>query len=255
MDFEVYTLNSGSKSNSTYIRSGDTRILIDAGMSAKQLECELNSLKTSLDQINAIFITHEHTDHTKGLPIICKRHNIQVHISELSAPHIKCGDEAYIITHKPIYSCLMEDMEINSFATPHDSHGSIGYIIKTYGHTVGIATDLGYVPEYIREKLASCDSVILESNHDIEMLEQGPYPYMLKERILSNRGHLSNQACADCAALIAENGVKNIMLAHLSDVNNRPEIAMITTAAELARRGISGVFLKTAAKNQATKLC
>lgn len=254
LNIEIYTLNSGSKSNSTYVRAGDTRILIDAGMSMKAAEAELQKIGTSLANINAIFITHEHSDHVKGLPVITKRHKINVHVSELSAPHIVCNNDNLIV-HNPVYTCNVGDMEIQSFLTPHDSHGSVGYIIKTYGHSIGIATDLGYVPEEVLSKLAECDSVVLESNHDQIMLENGTYPVSLKKRILSKKGHLSNQACADCAALIAGNGVKNIMLAHLSDENNRPNIALITTATELARKNLSRTVIKVANRNTITKLC
>jgi len=223
-------------------------------MSLRATETELHKIGANMAQINAIFITHEHSDHIKGLPIITKKHfNLKIHISELSARYLSPVEN--FVIHTPTFSCAVGDMEISSFITPHDSHGSVGYIIKTDDHTVGIATDLGYVPNSVMDKLASCTSVILESNHDEEMLIEGPYPQSLKERILSKKGHLSNQACADCSAVLAKNGVRNIMLAHLSEENNRPSIAMITTAAELARKGVSKIYLKVADRNSLTKLC
>lgn len=254
MEIQIYTLSSSSKSNSTYIRAGDTRILIDAGMSMKATEIELQKLGTSLKQINAIFITHEHSDHVKGLQVITNKYTIPVHTSELSAPYFECTQNNLII-HTPVYKHSFGDVDVQSFLTPHDSHGSVGYIIKTYEHTIGVATDMGYVPNDVMNELAQCDSVVLESNHDQVMLENGTYPVSLKKRILSNKGHLSNQACADCAALIAGNGVKNIMLAHLSDENNRPNIALITTATELARKNLSRTVIKVANRSSITKLC
>jgi Metal-dependent hydrolases of the beta-lactamase superfamily I len=254
LEIEIYTLSSGSKSNSTYIRLGDTRILIDAGMSMKATEIELQKLGTSLKQINGIFITHEHSDHVKGLAVITKKHIIPIHVNELSAPYIECNQNSVII-HKPVFTHTIGNVEIESFITPHDSHGSVGYIVKTDNYTVGVATDMGYVTSDVLNKLAECNSVVLESNHDRTMLEYGTYPLSLKKRILSNKGHLSNKDCADCAALIAGNGVKHIMLAHLSDENNRPDIAMITTATELARKNLSRTVIKVANRNTITKLC
>ena len=254
MEIEIYTLNSGSKSNSIYIRLGDTRILIDAGMSMKATEFELQKAGTSLKNIDGIFITHEHSDHVKGLAVITKKHTIPIHVNELSAPYIDCDRNSFII-HKPVFTHIMGNVEVESFITPHDSRGSVGYIIRTDNYTVGVATDMGYVPSDVLDKLAGCDSVVLESNHDQTMLECCTYPLSLKKRILSNKGHLSNTACADCAALIAGNGVKHIMLAHLSDENNRPDIAIITTAAQLARKNLSRTVIKVANRNSITKLC
>lgn len=254
METEVYTLNSGSSSNATYIRIGDTRILIDAGMSMRATEIELNKAGTSLKQIDGIFITHEHTDHVKGLAVITKKQMIPIHISRLSVSHVDC-DKTNVMVHEPVFQYNFRDVEVHSFVTPHDSHGSVGYIVKSDGYSVGVATDMGYVPDGVLNELAECDSVVLESNHDQIMLENGSYPYMLKKRILSDKGHLSNKACADCAALIARNGVKHIMLAHLSDENNRPNIAMITTATELARKNLSKTVIKVANRNSIVKLC
>jgi len=254
MEIEVYTLNSGSKSNSTYIHIGDTRILIDAGMSMKAAETELQKIGASLKQIDGIFITHEHSDHVKGLQVITKKHTIPIHVSELSAPHIDCDTRSFIV-HKPVFTHSFGSVEVESFVTPHDSRGSVGYLIKTDNYTFGLATDMGYVTSDVLNKLAECDSVVLESNHDRIMLESGSYPMSLKKRILSNKGHLSNDACAECAALIAGNGVKHIMLAHLSDENNRPNIALITTATEMARKNLSRTVIKVANRNSITKLC
>ena len=256
MEIEIYTLSSGSKSNSTYIRLGNIRILVDAGMSMKATETELQKVGTSLKNIDGIFITHEHSDHVKGLPIITKKHTIPIHVSELSAPYITpdCNQSSFII-HKPVFSHYIGDVEVESFITPHDSHGSVGYIIRTDNYAVGVATDMGCVPPDVLNKLAECDSVVLESNHDQTMLECGTYPLSLKKRILSSKGHLSNNDCADCAALIAGNGVKHIMLAHLSDENNRPDIAIITTATQLARKNLSRTVIKVANRNSITKLC
>ena len=254
LDIEIYTLSSGSRSNSTYIHIGDTRILIDAGMSMKATEMELQKVGASLKQIDGIFITHEHSDHVGGLKVITKKHTIPIHVNELSAPYIDCDNRSFMV-HKPVFTHTFGDVEVESFVTPHDSHGSVGYIIKTDNYTVGVATDMGYVTSDVLNKLAGCDSVVLESNHDQIMLESGTYPVSLKKRILSDKGHLSNQACAECAALIAGNGVKNIMLAHLSDENNRPNIAMITTATELARKNLSRTIIKVANRNSITKLC
>jgi phosphoribosyl 1,2-cyclic phosphodiesterase len=233
---------------------GDTRILIDAGISMRAIDTELKKAGSALADIDAIFITHEHSDHVRGLPIITKHSGIPVHVNTLSAPYVKC-EEKNIVRHSDVFECSVGDFDVTAFHTPHDSNGSVGYIIKTYGHTLGIATDLGHMPYYITQLLAGCDDVILESNHDISLLENGPYPIYLKERIMSDYGHLSNDVCAECAAEIASNGVKAILLAHLSDENNRPQIALNRVAAELARKRITKTAVKTANKNILTKLC
>jgi phosphoribosyl 1,2-cyclic phosphodiesterase len=215
------------------ITTRSTRILIDAGKNAKALTAALATVGLCVDDIDAIFITHDHRDHTAALPVLLKHHTLPVHAVEASAQVLCTGMEeaarACIHRHPPLYCEQVGDVRISSFITPHDSRFSVGYRMEIEAedglHTVGYATDIGYVTEDIRHALCGCESVGLESNHDREMLLTGPYPRQLKERIFSRYGHLANDDSAAFAAELAEHGLKNLMLAHLSEQNNDPSLA------------------------------
>ena len=254
----VYTLFSGSKGNCTYIKQGDTELLIDAGMGVRSIESALKSLGSSLANISDIFITHDHSDHTRGLEAICSKHTLRVHITSRSAeviinsltPSLKSA----ACIHPLEYSETIGEIEISSFPTPHDSKASVGYILKMPGQTVGYATDIGYISDTVRDALTGVDSVILEANHDIDMLLDGNYPEFLKERILSRKGHLSNDSAAELAAYLAENGTKSFLLAHLSEQNNDPEIAFGAVFCALSNPEARGISLRVAEPSTPTKL-
>ncbi len=254
---EAYTLYSGSKGNSVFIRCGTTQILIDAGMSARATESALLSLGSSLANISAVFITHEHSDHIRGLDVMTRRYNpeMTVHAVGQTASCCKCRQEQ-LYGYPPCFSVEIGSLSVNSFPTPHDSLCSVGYIVRNMdsGCSVGIATDMGYMPDSILEQLADCRGVILESNHDVDMLMKGPYPPELKTRILSRRGHLSNADCASAVRVLAQNGVKHIMLAHLSEENNTPDLARAASMAALEEVGISDIALEVASQNCVKKL-
>ena len=180
----VVTLYSGSRGNSIYIRAGDTRLLFDAGLNCSALCRALREIGELPELIDAVYITHEHKDHISALDVFQRRYPVTVHMAEPTAEAVRCVD--YLtVRHAPLFSVSERCCEVSSFITPHDSRMSIGYIIRTDYGNVGIATDLGTVTEEIAESLAYCDSVVLESNHDVEMLRSGPYPPALKARILS----------------------------------------------------------------------
>lgn len=227
----AYTLFSGSGGNCTYVTCGKTEILIDAGKSCMAIERALNALGTSLSTISDIFITHEHSDHISGLEIISKKYNIPVHMSRPSYERA-VANGTYLkrsaVCHEVLYQMTVGDVEIKSFEIPHDSAQNLGYIIDDGEHALGTATDMGHITEALAMELAKCQSVLIEANHDIKMLREGAYPQFLKERILSPRGHLSNENCARLACFLSENGVKNITLGHLSRENNTPSLAYDT---------------------------
>lgn len=246
-NYSVCSLYSGSKGNSMLIRSERAKILIDAGKSAKALCTALSRLGEDISKIDAIFITHEHTDHTKALEVILKKHHIPVHAVEASARKMLKGPlgdyEDCFCIHTPLFDVDIEDMHVSSFPTPHDSEFSVGYKIdiSDHGHInhIGYATDIGYISESVRDALMGCETVVLESNHDVDMLMSGPYPYDLKRRIASKRGHLSNRECADFAAELCAKGTKNLMLAHLSEENNRPDVAYDEVFSSLADESVN----------------
>ena len=254
----VYTLFSGSKGNSAYIRSGKTEILIDAGVGVRSLGCALKCIGSSLENISDIFVTHDHSDHTRGLEAICSKYSPRVHITSRSAEVIinsltpNLREKACI--HPIEYTEKAGDIEISSFPTPHDSKASVGYIVKAGAHRIGYATDIGYISDTVREALTGVDSVILEANHDVDMLLDGNYPEFLKERILSKKGHLSNDSAAELASYLAENGTKSFLLAHLSEQNNDPEIAFGAVFCALSNPEARSITLRVAEPSMPTRL-
>lgn len=228
---KIYTLYSGSGGNSTFVRVGDTAILIDAGRNAKALCGCLSSIGEEMASICAIFITHEHSDHISALEVVAKRNEIPIYMTRQSA--VKISQESAVrkrvIEKDVIFSEEIGDIRIRSFRTSHDSLMSVGYRIEYEDegvvHAIGYATDIGYVSDDVREALIGCEAVVIESNHDVDMLMRGPYPADLKRRVRSSHGHLSNADCAEFALDLVKNGTRAIMLAHLSRENNEPEIA------------------------------
>lgn len=239
----IVSLYSGSGGNSTFIRVGTNAILIDAGKSARALCRALTDIGESIENISAIFITHEHTDHVSALEVIAKKNAIPIHITSVSSERF---DErtspcccSRMITHSVDFCEQIGDMTVRSFRTPHDSRMSVGYRIEFFdgekSRAIGYATDIGYISDEIRNNLLECEAVVLESNHDKDMLMTGPYPRDLKMRVASKRGHLSNCECAEFAVELAESGTRAILLAHLSKENNEPCLALDET-----QRAVSG---------------
>lgn len=243
MSYRLCTLYSGSKGNAAYLETPTARILIDAGKNARALTTSLHDIGVDVDTIDAIFITHEHTDHVSALEVLTKKHRIPVYMLYNSALRFKDTQPQALcsclqIREKAPFSEVIGGVTVTAFETPHDSRASVGYRFEFCDgdHTVriGYATDIGYITEEIRAGLMGCEAVVLESNHDVDMLMGGPYPYDLKLRIRSKRGHLSNRDCADFAAELCEQGTTHFLLAHLSEENNYPDLAYDETFAPLA---------------------
>lgn len=250
----AYILFSGSSGNCTYIKSKKTEILIDAGRSERAIELALNSIGSSLKSISHIFITHEHCDHVGGLEVISKKHNIPVHITYPSYDKLVM-DKSYLkrsaLRHEVEYSITEGELSISSFRIPHDSAQNVGYVITDGSVSLGYATDIGHVTEEIAYALRKCKYVVLEANHDIEMLKNGNYPPHLKERILSQDGHLSNKNSARFACYLAENGTEYLTLAHLSRENNTEELAK-NTVLELLKNNNLSLDVEVAGQNDPT---
>ena len=238
---KVCPLFSGSSGNSYYIRSGDTGILLDAGRTAKQLTEALTACDADPHSIQGIFITHEHVDHIKGLRVFASKYHIPVYSSEGTLLELEKMGELQKVRYEVIPKDGMAcgDFYITTFATSHDSADSIGFHMYTReGRSITLATDLGVMTDIVRQALLCSDFVILESNHDIGMLRNGFYPYYLKQRILSETGHLSNLSCSDVLPELVDNGTTRIMLAHLSQENNTPELALQTSLCALQVYGM-----------------
>ena len=234
---EICTLASGSKGNCTYVRYGDTSILIDQGLSLKELRVRANYRGIDLSQTDALFVTHEHSDHVKGVGAFARAYDTPVYIPAACLGNFKTedGDERYFVPNEYDGEVAVKGLSVKPFRVPHDAHYTVGYRISTGKEDIAIATDLGFVSDGTLAKLVGCKAVVLESNHDSLMLEGGRYPRMLKARIAGKNGHLSNDACAETVAALAYNGTEKI---DLSEENNTPELAFEASRELLAKRGI-----------------
>ncbi len=241
-----YTLFSGSSGNCIYVKKNQTQILIDAGLSMRRIQDALEKISSSLSEINGIFLTHEHSDHTKALPMIAKHFSVPIYCHREVAKEMylsllqKSSEEAacfarLVRTVESGEEYENGDILITPFTTPHDSQASQGFVLGD--RELGIATDLGHISTEVRSYLTGCKNVILESNHDLEMLYNGPYPPYLKERVASERGHLNNKVSAAFSADLLKHGCERFTLFHLSRDNNTPECAMRETGLALHSAG------------------
>ena len=236
------TLASGSGGNAALVSCGDTHLLLDAGISAKQITAGLAALGVAPRDLTAILITHEHSDHVSGLRVLSKRAAAPIYAT---GPTCRClydrntGSEAADLRRvmEAGTGVQLGGLWVQSFPTPHDAAGSVGYILSGEGGRIVLATDLGYITPAVKTAVQDCGLLICEANHDEDWVRSGPYPYYLKQRILGDRGHLSNEAGAELAALAAESGTRAVVLAHLSRENNTPARAWETAARRLRSMG------------------
>jgi len=231
------SLYSSSKGNSTYLSGGSTAVLVDAGVSFLTLTAALGSQGLSVEDLRGVLITHEHTDHVRGLKTLVSRTGIPVYASPRTL-EVLCRSG-----HIPPGATLVEctgtaavgDLVVTPFPTPHDACEPVGYhFLMPDQRTLAVATDLGHITPQIREMLTGCDLVMLESNYDKRMLECSRYPYYIKRRIKGQNGHLSNDDCSNEIVHLVEQGTTRLVLAHLSAENNLPELAYETGRASLA---------------------
>lgn len=224
-------LYSGSSGNSIFASSDKAKILIDAGLPGKHIEKALEHIGQNAKDIDAIFVTHEHIDHTKGVGILSRKYDIPIYansatweamsktLGKIKTENIRIIENNYV---------NIKDMDVTSYDISHDAAAPSGYSLSHKNKKACIATDLGVFSEEISKHLEDADVILLESNHDIQMLKFGPYPYNLKRRILSNVGHLSNDDCGKAIINITNSKFKKIILGHLSKTNNYPELAYQT---------------------------
>jgi phosphoribosyl 1,2-cyclic phosphodiesterase len=237
------SLFSSSSGNCSYAGTADGGILIDVGVSAKRTAETLDCIGVDIGSVGAIFVTHEHTDHIQGIRVLASKHNIPVYASagtlEALADNGTLNGKfpADVIPDKGIE---VNGMFIRPFHTPHDSRESLGFTVEMPdGNRLAIATDIGTITDEVLSNITCCQLVMLESNHDVRMLQNNPnYTYALKRRILSDRGHLSNEMCAKTAADLIESGTTRLILGHLSKENNMPELAYQSTYSTLCARGM-----------------
>ena len=231
----LISLFSSSKGNCTYVCSENTKILVDIGVSTKRLVESLNSLEISPEEIQGILITHEHSDHIKGIKVFSKKYNVPVFASKKTWPTLVSLelDNSLKNDFEPNKSFLIGDILVTPFSIPHDAIDPCGFNLICQGEKVTVATDIGHITPKLLNSFENSNAILLESNHDINMLRAGNYPYLLKQRIIGNYGHLSNLSSAETVEYLIKKGTKKFILAHLSEDNNMPSLALETVKSRL----------------------
>jgi phosphoribosyl 1,2-cyclic phosphodiesterase len=237
MGISFTLLASGSSGNTTLVSDGETHILVDAGLSGREIARRLREYGLEPDKISAILVSHEHGDHCRGVGPFVKQLDIPVFMTDgaLSGSGMKLDARK----HRRITSgeCFeIHGFSIASFSVPHDASDPLGFVIEKDGIKLGIVMDLGYLSNLVIERLKDCDGIVIESNHDVQMLKVGPYPWALKQRVMSRRGHLSNDLVAQFLANDFDGKAANVVLAHLSKNNNLPELALLSAQRALEER-------------------
>ncbi|MEA4848000.1 MAG: MBL fold metallo-hydrolase [Clostridiaceae bacterium] len=242
MGIRLCSLSSGSSGNCIFVGNGNSGLLVDCGISGKEALSNLNRIGICSSAIKAVVVTHEHSDHIKGVGIISRKLGIPVYanintwnsmgalIGAVKPEHIRCfavGEELEVA-----------GIGIKSYSIPHDAADPVGFCFYEGNKKISIATDLGYFSDTVKENISGSDMIMLESNHDIEMLMTGRYPFFLKRRILSEQGHLSNEAAGNAVYELIQTGVREVLLGHLSKENNFPELAYETVKGILEQRKV-----------------
>ena len=236
---EFSVLASGSSGNSLYIRSQTTSLLLDAGISGKQLLQRLEMVSgQSLSSIDALLLTHEHIDHVRGLRQVLKQSQAEVYSTEGTWSQVAAGLEKELGTRKPQtvmagQVMTIGDIQVTPFSVSHDAEEPVAYRFDSSGSSFAVATDLGYVSDAIKQVLVGCQCYVFESNHDVNMLRAGRYPWSVKRRILGDKGHLSNMDAAIALADLLQTQEVEVYLAHLSEENNQPDLAELTVSSVL----------------------
>lgn len=235
----VCCIASGSSGNCTYVGTDTAHILIDAGLSGKKTREGVESLDITLDDIDGIFLTHEHSDHIKGLGIILRKHDIPVYGTPGTIKAIENTqdlgeyDHSLLHTIEPDEKFILKDINLRPVNIAHDAAQPVGYRIESEGRTFGMITDIGSYTDYTIENMRGVNCMMIEANHDVRMLETGRYPYPLKKRILSDHGHLSNEKAGDFLDTILNDQIESLIIGHLSQENNLPELAYEAVRGEI----------------------
>jgi phosphoribosyl 1,2-cyclic phosphodiesterase len=247
----VLILGSGSSGNATLVETSTTRLLVDAGFNRKETMRRLATLGASVDGVEGIFISHEHSDHISGLANLSRAWNAPVYITagtyaeyERLVPREDVQKIPRVETLQPSRGFQVGNIEVTAFSIPHDAADPVGFTLRAEGFKVSIVTDLGYLPAHVRQHLRGSDLLILESNHDVEMLKVGPYPWHIKQRVMSRTGHLSNHTVSEylCDDEGFDARARWLVLAHLSENNNNPDVARLSAEEALGRRPESAAF-------------
>lgn len=237
----LVSIASGSSGNCIYIGTENTHILVDAGISNKRIEQGLNEIGLKGSELNGILITHEHSDHIKGLGVLARKHQIPIYGTKETLEEVE-GKASLGKYPRELLTPILPDVDfhvgdltVKPFRIDHDAANPVAYRVQSGRKSVAVATDMGHYDQYIIDHLQGLDALLLESNHDVRMLETGPYPYYLKRRILGEHGHLSNETCGRLLNCILHDNLKKILLGHLSKENNYEELAYETVRLEITQ--------------------
>lgn len=249
MPLTLSVLASSSSANCIFVASETTAILIDVGLSLRRIEQRLALLQRRVEDLCGVCLSHEHSDHISGVPVLCRRHPVPVYANSGTLEAARRAwngfEPAWRVfeTGRPFE---IGDLRIEPFAVPHDAYDPVGFVISSGGARIGIATDIGMPTTLIRERLRGCHGIVLESNHDERMLRDSPRPWALKQRILGRQGHLSNRRAAELVAEIAGDTLRQVVLAHVSSECNAPDVAIGEMREALRARGCAHVGIAVA---------
>ncbi len=240
---KLKSLKSGSKGNASLVYTNNTKILVDCGISGKAVREAMEQIGISPEDIDGIVVTHEHNDHIRGIGVMMRRYDIPVYANSITWAAIMQNDlgklnDKNIKIFEGTEPFVIGDININPFKIPHDAAFPVGYTFDDGKSRAAVATDMGMLTEEVFRAIGGCRDVLVEANHDINLLEMGSYPYPLKQRIRGSYGHLSNDDAAKATELLVRMGAENIMLGHLSEENNYPDLAYETVKTGLSQSGI-----------------
>lgn len=248
-------LGSGSAGNASYVETDETRLLVDVGFSGRQIRQRLATIGRVPENLTAILITHEHSDHISGLAAIAEKARLPVYCNRATMEEIKRTVGVSLDFRLFVAGGGFEvgDINVETFSIPHDAQDPVGFVLRTSGSSIGFATDLGHVTKLVLERIRNTTALVLESNHDVKMLQDCPHrPWSLKQRILSRHGHLSNEAAADCVAEIMSAELRHLYLGHLSRDCNKPELAQRVMNKRLQTLGATHVQLNVTSQTTAS---
>jgi len=258
MSVRVCVLGICSKRNCSLVATEKTRLLVDAGLSCRETYARLAAINESPEGLAAVVISHEHTDHINGLRVLVQNGDLPVYVSQATWEAVSRDDEIRKKITK--IECIaasekftIGDIEITPFPVPHDAVDPVAFTLDAQGIRISVVTDLGFVPEIVKQRVKGSHVLVLESNHDLEMLKVGPYPWAVKQRVMSRQGHLSNNATADFLIEEFDGAAQVLVLAHLSETNNHPEIARLSAEQALGQRtGLQFTKLHLASQTKPT---
>jgi len=252
MGIRLVVLGSGSAGNATLIEGGGARVLLDAGFSSRELTARLQAVGAEPHRLDAVLVTHEHADHVRGASLFSRTHRVPVYCTAKTLRAASL-DRQGIHRHEPLEAGVpfrLGDLSVTPFPVPHDAVDTVGFAFQAGGARLGYATDLGHPADAVRERLRDCDLLMLESNHDVDMVRDGPYPEVVKDRVLGRHGHLDNEAAAGLACESAGERTRGVILLHLSRTNNRPEVALEAWRRRFALEGRRAPDLRAAAQDR-----